>query len=344
MNLTRKQFRSKALLYRCLHNSSVQCNTCWHKCIIKEGGHGRCKTRINIRGTLFTETYGMISTLSLNPIEKKPLFHYYPGSYALTIGSIGCNFSCPWCQNWSISKCYPSEVHYPRFMSPTDLVNRTEKNDKISGISISFNEPTLSLEYSLDVFHQCKPKTYRMFVTNGYMTSQALKLLIKAGMSGMTVTVKGSKKTVKQYCKTNVEKVWENIRTAFEKGVHIEVVCLIIPTVNDSIEFYHEVAIRLRDINSNIPLHFTRFHPDYQFTNVDSTPIKTLEVAHGTAQSEGLSYVYLGNVPGHPLENTYCPNCQTLLIKRTIYQIDMKYDVKTQRCPSCGTSIPIFLG
>ena len=342
MNLTRNQFRRKALLYRSLQKSSVQCNNCWHKCIIKEGHHGRCKARINIKGTLFTEIYGMISSLSLNPIEKKPLFHYYPGSYALTIGSIGCNYSCPWCQNWSISKTYPSEVHFPRYLSPEELVERAETNPKIDGISISFNEPTLSLEYALDVFRLCKPDTYRMFVTNGYMTRQALQLLIKAGMTGMSVTVKGTKETVKRYCKANVEKVWQNLRIAFEQGVHIEVICLIIPTVNDSIEFFEEVATLVNEINPTIPLHFTRFHPDYQFTKVESTPIKTLEIAHETAQSKGLSFVYLGNVPGHPLENTYCPNCQKLLIKRTGYQIEVLYDVKTQRCPSCGRNIPVF--
>ena len=324
-------------------SSKIQCDTCWHRCIIQEGKYGRCRTRINIDGTLNCTNYGLVSSLSINPIEKKPLFHYYPGSRALTIGSISCNFSCPWCQNWSISKCYPSEVHFPRFISPKELIKKIEDDNKITGLSISFNEPTLSLEYSLDVFRLCKTETYLSFVTNGYMTSQALKLLIEAGMTGMTVTVKGNSYMVKKYCGTDVERVWSNIKTAYKEGVHVEIVCLIIPTVNDSIDFYKEVATRLKEINSNIPLHFTRFHPDYQFTNVDATPIKTLELAHESAQSEGLSFVYLGNVPGHPLENTYCPNCQKLLIKRTIYQIEVKYDVKIQHCPSCETTIPIYL-
>ena len=320
--LAENLFQKKALLYTSLETNKVKCNTCWHQCIIPEGKFGRCHTRTNSDGSLYCTNYGLVSSFSVNPIEKKPLFHYYPGSFALTIGSIGCNFSCPWCQNWSISKCYPSEVHNLRFMSPDELVNRTENDPKIDGISISFNEPTLSLEYALDVFRICKPATYRMFVTNGYMTDEALNLLIDTGMTGMSVTVKGDNKTVKQYCRTNVEKVWKNIKTAFKKGVHIEVICLIIPTVNDSIAFYKEVATRLTKINPNIPLHFTRFHPDYQFTHVKATPIKTLEQAYEIARSKGLNFVFLGNVPGHPLENTYCPNCQTLLIKRTIYQIE----------------------
>ncbi|MHA2244533.1 MAG: AmmeMemoRadiSam system radical SAM enzyme [Candidatus Hodarchaeales archaeon] len=337
------QFRRKALLYNDLGNSAVQCNTCWHKCVIKEGKHGRCKTRINIRGILLTEIYGMVSSLSINPIEKKPLFHYYPGSYALTIGSISCNYSCPWCQNWSISKCYPTEVHFPNFLSPEELVEQTEKNSKINGISVSFNEPTLSLEFSLDVFRLCKPETYRSFVTNGYMTDQALKLLIESGMTGMTVTVKGNSNMVEKYCETDVEKVWNNIKIAYREGLHVEIVCLIIPTVNDSVEFYKEVAKRLTDINQNIPLHFTRFFPDYQFTRVDATPIKTLEEAHEVAQSEGVNFVYLGNVPGHPLENTYCSNCQSLLIKRSGYHIEKKFDIQIPCCPSCGIEIPLYL-
>jgi pyruvate formate lyase activating enzyme len=338
----KSQFRRKALLYNDLGNSSIQCNTCWHKCVIKEGKHGRCKTRINVNGTLLTENYGLISTLSINPIEKKPLFHYYPGSYALTIGSVSCNFTCPWCQNWSVSKVYPSEVHIPRYLSPEDLVNKTESDPKIDGISISFNEPTLSLEYALDTFRLCNPKTYRMFVTNGYMTPRALELLFQTGMTGMSVTVKGNSETAKKYCGINVEKVWDNITAAFKKGVHVEVICLIIPTVNDSLTFFTEVGERVNDIDPNIPLHFTRFYPDYQFTDVDPTPVPVLEEAHRVTRSVGLNYVYLGNVFGHPLENTYCSNCRTLLIRRTGYQIEKKFDKKNNRCPSCALKIPII--
>ena len=343
LKIRKKVFQKEAILYTPLENSKIQCDTCWHQCKISEGKFGRCRTRKNVNGTLYCINYGLLSSFSINPIEKKPLFHYYPGSFASTVGSFSCNFSCPWCQNWSLSKTYPSDVHFPRFLSPEELVERTENNSQIQGISISFNEPTLSLEYSLDAFRLCKPDTYRMFVTNGYMTNQALKLLIEAGLTGMTVTVKGSSDIVKQYCGTNVEKVWENIKTAYKEGIHVEIVCLIIPTVNDSIDFFKQVAKRLTDTDPNIPLHFTRFFPDYQFRKVDATPIRTLEKAHQIAQSEELNFVYLGNVPGHPLENTYCPNCKKLLIKRTGYQIEKKFDVETRHCPFCETEIPLFL-
>ncbi|MFX0152126.1 MAG: AmmeMemoRadiSam system radical SAM enzyme [Candidatus Hodarchaeota archaeon] len=342
ITLNKSVFHKEALLFDSLDNSKVQCKTCWHQCNIPKGKLGRCHTRMNVDGGLYCLNYGLISSFSVNPIEKKPLFHYFPGTYASTVGSYSCNFSCPWCQNWSISKVYPSEVHVPRYLSPEDLVDRTESDPKIDGISISFNEPTLSLEYALDVFRLCKSETYRMFVTNGYMTPYALKLLIQSGMTGMSVTVKGNAKVAKKYCGINVEKVWENIKMAIDQGVHVEVICLIIPTVNDSVAFFTEVGERINDIDPEIPLHFTRFHPDYQFTEVDPTSVTILEEAHSIARSIGLKYVYLGNVFTHPLENTYCPNCQVLLIKRTGYQIEKKFDLKTNRCPSCALKIPIY--
>lgn len=341
--LNKSVFQKEALLFVSLDNSKVQCQTCWHQCTIPKSKLGRCRTRMNVDGTLFCLNYGLVSTFSVNPIEKKPLFHYYPGTYASTVGSFSCNFSCPWCQNWSISKCYPSEVHFPRYLSPEGLVKRTENNKKINGISISFNEPTLSLEYAIETFHLCKPETYRMFVTNGYMTPRALELLIQAGMTGMSVTVKGNSEVAKKYCGISVERVWENIKAAIDKRVHVEVICLVIPSVNDSVNFYKEVGEKLIEINADIPLHFTRFYPDYQFTDINPTPVATLEEAHHIASTTGLNYVYLGNVFGHPLENTYCPNCQVLLIRRTGYQIEKKFDVQSCRCPSCNSKIPLYL-
>jgi pyruvate formate lyase activating enzyme len=333
-------FQKEALLYTFLSKDKVQCNTCNHNCTISEGKLGVCKTRINKKGRLYCVNYGLVSTFSINPIEKKPLFHYFPGTYASTVGSFSCNFKCPWCQNWSISKVFPYEVHFPRYLRPEDLVKKTEGDSNIDGISMSFNEPTLSLEYALDTFRLCNNQTYRMFVTNGYMTTEALELLIDAGMTGMSITVKGGFQAVQKYCKTNIEKVWSNIRAASNRGVHIEVICLIIPNVNDSEEFFLETAKRLKAIDNQIPLHFTRFFPDYQFTDVNPTPVKTLEKAHQIAYQCGLKYVYLGNVYGHPLENTYCPNCKKLLIKRTGYNITT--NINKARCPNCNESIPIY--
>ncbi|MHA2363916.1 MAG: AmmeMemoRadiSam system radical SAM enzyme, partial [Candidatus Hodarchaeales archaeon] len=331
MDYKSNPFKRKALLYTIFEDSNVQCGLCWHQCKIPEGKYGICRTRINIEGTLYCLNYGLVSSFSINPIEKKPLFHYYPGSYATTIGSYSCNFSCPWCQNWTISKIFPSDVKQDdkRFISPEKLVRKTENDPRVKGISVSFNEPILSLEYVLDIFQLCKPETYRMLVTNGYMTKQALKLLTDAGMTGMSITLKGDSKNVKEYCKINVEKVWKTIKRANKKKIHIEIIYLVIPKVNDSMEIIETVSERLIEIDKNIPLHFTRFFPSFQFTDAQPTLISTLEGAHQIAREAGLNYVYIGNVLGHPLENTYCPKCDSLLIKRTGYQIEILFEEKS---------------
>ncbi len=335
------EFQRKAYLASQLDNSKIQCNTCWHQCKIASGSMGLCKTRININKTLTTLNYGLVSSLSINPIEKKPLFHYHPGTHALTIGTYSCNFKCPWCQNWSISKKFPEDVRNKRFISPDDLIKMTESNNKIQGISFSFNEPTIWLEYILDVFKLCKKEIYQMLVTNGYMSQEALDLLIEAGLTGMSVTVKGNDEIVKKFCGSNVDLVWQNIERAYEKDIHIEVICLIIPRVNDSMNFFKEVSEQILDIDPNIPLHFTRFFPDYKFSNVDPTPIPKLEEAHSIAIKQGLNYVYIGNVFHHPLENTYCPGCKELLIERMGYEIKIKLDSE-KKCPSCGKRIHIY--
>ncbi len=332
-------FRKETFLYHRLDDKNVKCNTCSHHCTIHDGNWGYCKTKKNENGILYSFNYGLVSSYSINPIEKKPLFHYYPGSYALTIGGVSCNFKCPWCQNWSISKTNPQEFK-ANFTSPKEISHKIDGGKDITGISVSFNEPTLSLEYAVDIFNLLNPKTYKMFVTNGYMSKQALNILIKSGLSGTSVTLKGNEFTVAKYCKADVNKVWENISYAISQKVHVEVVCLIIPSVNDTLDFYMEVANRLVAISDNIPLHFTRFFPDYQFTHVSPTPITTLETAHSIAKESGLHYVYLGNIPGHPLENTYCHHCQSLLVKRSGYQITSSKNLELGKCPECGVEIP----
>ncbi|MFX0088203.1 MAG: radical SAM protein, partial [Candidatus Hodarchaeota archaeon] len=205
----------------------------------------------------------------------------------------------------------------------------------------SFNEPIIWLEYIIDVFKLCKTDIYQMLVTNGYMSLEALDLLIDTGMTGMTVTVKGSTDIVKKFCGSKVDLIWQNIERAYKKDVHIEIICLIIPRVNDSIEFFKHVSENICNIDPNIPLHFTRFFPDYKFNNVNPTPISKLEEAYTIATQQGVNYVYLGNVFGHPLENTYCPACNELLIKRVGYEIKINLNL-TNKCPSCGKRIPVY--
>ncbi|MCS7177687.1 MAG: AmmeMemoRadiSam system radical SAM enzyme [Anaerolineae bacterium] len=314
----------------------VRCRTCERRCVLRPGETGWCGTRQNRDGTLVTLIYGIVSSLSANPIEKKPLYHFYPGTVALTSGVWSCNFACPWCQNWEISKRPPDGGD---FYSPEAFVAETIRR-RCQGTSISFNEPTLSLEWALDVFRLARAAgLYNTFVTNGYMTEEALDLLVEAGLDGMNVDVKGDARTVREYCQASVEVIWRNLRQAQEQGVWVEVTTLVIPGVNDGKDMLAEIAARIAgELGPDTPWHLTRYYPAYRFT-APPTPIETLERAREQGQAAGLRYVYIGNVPGHPAEHTYCPTCGEIVIRRRgIYQVENR--LQEGRCPACGTLIP----
>ncbi|MCP8311563.1 MAG: AmmeMemoRadiSam system radical SAM enzyme [Candidatus Methylarchaceae archaeon HK02M1] len=319
----------------------VQCYLCERRCLITPNGFGFCKTRVNIDGRSYTLVYGDVSSISSNPIEKKPFFHYWPGSYALTIGTWSCNFTCPWCQNYDISKSYPdpSKAH---FLEPKDLAEMA-LSEKCKGVSFSFNEPTLLFEYALDVFPLvCKMDMYANYVSNGYMTLEALRALKNSGMDAIKFDVKGSFEAVEKFCSADVNVVWRNINEAKRIGLHVEVVDLVIPRVNDDEHSIRELAKKhIKEAGDGTPLHFTRFYPTYRMSDRPQTSISTLEKAHEIAKKEGVKYVYIGNVSGHRLENTYCHNCGEVLIKRYGLFI-VKYAVThDKRCPKCRQTIPI---
>jgi len=330
----------EALLYEKLRDGKVRCLTCERRCVIRPGQKGFCGTRENRGGVLYTLVYGDISSLSANPIEKKPFFHFWPGSLALTVGTWSCNFTCPWCQNWEISKFWPNPEN-ANYISPERFIQMTIRRG-CQGTSISFNEPTLLFEWSLDVFRLAKEKgLYNNYVSNGYMTEEALRLLAEAGMDAIKFDVKGGPDAYERYCTARAEVIWRNIRLARELGLHVEVVTLVIPGVNDDEGVIRDIAAGvLKNAGEDTPLHFTRYYPAYKF-NAPPTPVDTLERAHKLAREEGLNFVYIGNIPGHPLENTYCPDCGELLIRRFGFSI-LQYELtEDKRCPRCGRRIPI---
>ncbi len=299
--------------------NKTRCNVCARRCVIPLGGQGWCRTRENRDGTLLTLIYGAVSSQAANPIEKKPLFHFYPGSWCYTVGSWSCNFGCPWCQNWDISKVGPDGG---QFVSPRRMIDLTERSG-CDGTSISFNEPTLSLEWSLEVFHLAKARgLYNTFVTNGYLTLDALDLLVDAGLDAMNVDIKGDVAGVRKYCKgIDVEHVWATCRLARARGVHVEITTLVVPTVNDAPDVLHDIAARIAaELGPEVPWHVSGYYPAYQFT-VPPTPIRTLERAWHIGREAGLEFVYVGNVPGHRYDNTYCPQCSTLLIERRGFEV-----------------------
>ncbi len=330
----------EALLYHRLAGGQAVCNTCERHCKMGQDEVGYCKTRKNTGGRLHSLVYGDLTSLSANPIEKKPLFHFWPGSRALTAGTWSCNFDCPWCQNEDISK-HPENVGKGRYVSPEDFVWAVEHYG-LQGTSISFNEPTLLLEYSLDVFALAKERgLYNTYITNGYMSAEALKLLVQHGLDAMNIDIKGDGETVRRYCGADVEKVWKNATTARENGVWLELTTLVIPGVNDGADSLRGIVRRIRDeLGEGTPWHVTRYYPAYRFT-APATPVSSVERACEIGRDEGLLYVYAGNVPGHRCENTYCPHCDELLIERNVFDITQYRITADGTCPGCNETVPI---
>ncbi len=330
-------FVRETLLQEAL-DGKVRCHACERRCTLVPGGFGWCRTRQNRNGRLVTLVYGSISSLASNPIEKKPFYHFYPATKALTAGSWSCNFGCPWCQNWDISKSPPPAKG--DYVSPQRFVDLVEKAG-CQGTSISFNEPTLSLEWSVDVFCLAKQRGfYNTFVTNGYMTPEALSLLIDSGLEAMNVDLKGDAASVKKFCKmVDVEKVWAALNLARWRGVHLEITTLVIPTVNDSDCVLREIAERIRrDLGRCVPWHISGYFPAHRFT-APSTPTRTLERAWQIGKEAGLEFVYIGNAPDHRYDNTHCPACGTLLIRRLGFDV-VEYGLNVGKCPQCGRAIP----
>ncbi len=326
-------------------DKKVKCLTCYRYCQIPENGVGFCKTKKNIKGKLYTLVYGDISSWSVNPIEKKPFFHFWPGSFALTVGTWSCNFTCPWCQNYDISK-RPEKIGKGKWISPQGFIELMKKY-KCQGTSISFNEPTLLFEYSLEVFDLAKEEGYyNTFVTNGYMTDKALKILIEKGLNAMNIDIKGDEKAVRKYCLADVEKVWQNAKFAKKEGVWVEITTLVIPGINDNKDSLKSIARRIRDeLGKDTPWHVTGYYPAYEFTSklyVPPTSLKILEEARKIGKEEGLEYVYIGNFPGHPFENTYCPACGKLLIERHGFSVTKYLLSSDKKCPYCQKNIPII--
>jgi pyruvate formate lyase activating enzyme len=315
----------------------VVCCTCERRCRLVEGGTGWCRTRRNHDGVLYTLIYGAVSSVSANPIEKKPLYHFYPGTYALTAGSWGCNFGCPWCQNWEISKKPPPPAG--PFTSPAAFVDEVVRVG-CRGTSISFNEPTLSLEWSLEVFRLARARgLYNTLVTNGYMTPEALHLLVEAGLDGRNVDLKGKAEAVRRHCKgIDVERVWNACRLAREAGVHLELTTLVIPGVNDDGSSLHEIAGRiLSELGADVPWHVSAYFPAYRF-HAPPTSVAMLERAWTIGREAGLRFVYLGNAPGHPSGNTVCVYCGALLIERWGLAV-IRNRLRSGCCSACGRAI-----
>lgn len=344
------KFIKKAKYQRKIDDNFSQCLTCERRCKIGNGKTGFCNTRINKEGEIYTIVYGLIPAISFNPIEKKPLYHFYPGSIALTVGTYGCNFSCFWCQNHHLSKTNPLRASQfassDEILSPKRLIEIALKK-KCKGTSISFNEPTLLFEYSLEVFKLAKKNSlYNTYVTNGYMTEDVLRDLVEAGLDAMNIDIKGDSEMVQKYCGADVENVWRNAKLAKELGVHIEITTLLIQEFNSKDKIVRKIAERINDdLGELTPFHISRFFPHYKSSKyglLEPTPLEFLYNAYNIAKDVGLKYVYLGNLPTTEYDNTYCPKCSKLIIKRKILGIQNLYLDTDGNCKFCGFPIMEF--
>lgn len=334
----------EALLYEKLEKNKVRCNLCYKRCVIKENEFGFCGVRKNIDGKLFTTIYGLVSSIAIDPIEKKPLFHFYPGSKTLSLGTWGCNLRCKHCQNLEISyeKYHDKLFSISKYFSPKDLVNLA-KSYNSKGISFTYNEPTIWFEYSLDVFKLAKENNlYTVYVTNGTITSEGLNI-ISPYLDAFRVDIKAfyDSSFKKLTDVKGVNYILERAIEAKKLGMHVEVVTNVIPTVNDSIEEMENLAKWIKEnLGPKTPWHITRFYPYMDFSHLMPTPIKTLEMIKEIGDKIGLNFVYIGNVYGHPFENTYCPNCKSLVIKRAGFDV-LEYNVINGRCKFCGFDLNI---
>jgi len=331
----------EAMLYEKSEDKKVRCNLCARRCMIKDGGLGFCLVRKNEDGTLYSLVYAKAISACADPVGKKPLSHFNPGSLVMSIATIGCNFRCKFCDNWTISQ---EKGIIGRNFLPEDVIKATKDNN-CQGISYTYTEPTVFFEYAYDTAKLAhKVGFFNTFVTNGYMTPEAVRK-IAPYLDAATVDFKGGGDSdfYRDFSAVpSVEPIYDSLKEMKRNDIHIEITNLVVPKTGDSIERIKELATWAKDaLGKDTPFHLLRFHPDYELTTIPSTPIKTLEKAYTAVKEAGLNYVYMGNVPGHPHENTYCPNCNELLIKRFGFEIVKWNLTKDMCCPACAQEIPI---
>lgn len=332
-------------LYQPLAENAVRCYACGHRCLIREGRRGICKVRFNRGGKLFVP-WGYVSGLQADPIEKKPFFHFLPGSDALTFGMLGCDFHCDFCQNHLTSQFLRDpasdfSAELIRRITPEQVVSYALRS-KAQVIASSYNEPLITSEWAVSIFKKAKEAGLKgVFVSNGNATPEALEYL-RPYLVGFKVDLKTMQDKQYRMLGGVLQVVLESIRNAYQLGLWVEVVTLLIPGFNDSTDELMDAARFIVSVSPDIPWHVTAYYPNYKMVDPPPTPANTLIKASEVGQEAGLHYVYAGNIPGgvKEYENSYCPNCGTLLIKRYSYVI-LEYRLTAEgACPKCGKPIP----
>jgi len=325
--------------YRKLPSGEIECRLCPRHCRVEDSERGFCGVRENDNGTYRTLVYGLPCAINIDPIEKKPFFHFYPSTTALSIATVGCNVNCKFCQNWEISQSRPEETQHYEY-SPAAFVDEC-KSRGISNIAYTYSEPTVDFEYIIDIASLGRQAGIRsVVVSNGFIEEAPLAALLEV-VDAYKVDLKSIRADYyRNVVRGELKPVLRTIAQIRKSDVWLELVTLIVPTLNDSDAEFTELSRWVKtNLGPDVPLHFSQFHPEYLLPNLPITPQKTLERALEIARAEGLQYVYLGNLPGHPSESTHCPKCNELVVERRGFKI-IQNSLKSSCCPKCGWNIP----
>ena len=329
----------EAMYYKKLPDIRVECELCPRACQVADLERGYCGVRENRNGKYYTLVHSRVCSLNADPIEKKPLFHYLPGTRAYSIATAGCNIECKFCQNWQISQFRPEQIDNIK-LTPEEVI-RFAKEKSCDTIAYTYSEPVVFYEYMYDTARVGKREGVgSVMISNGYIKKEPLVELCKE-LSAVKIDFKAfTEKFYKETCSGELKPILETLVTLKEIGIWFEIVMLVIPTLNDSDKELKDMCSWIyENLGADVPVHFSRFSSRYKIKNLPPTPIKTLEKARNIAIESGLNFAYTGNVPGHPGESTYCPDCKEVLIKRVGYTI-LQYSLNGNKCGNCKHPIP----
>ena len=330
--------QKEALLYEKMEGTRVSCFLCNHYCKIDDGKFGICGVRENRGGVLYTHAYGQLISENVDPIEKKPLYHFLPGSSSFSIATVGCNFQCGFCQNWQISQVKEArKLHLrPHDVEPAEVVREAKRSGSAS-ISYTYTEPTIFFEYAYDIAQLAKEEGLsNVFVTNGFMTEEAIRM-IQPYLDAANVDLKSfNEDYYRKTCKAKLAPVLKNIEVMRALNIWVEVTTLLVTGLNDSEDELKQIASFIAGVDRAMPWHISRFYPQYQMDHVEPTPPRVLSRAYEIGKEAGLRYVYLGNVGAG--NTTFCYNCNQALIERRGFSV-FRHQIKNGRCPSCNSPI-----
>jgi pyruvate formate lyase activating enzyme len=329
----------EARFYRSLDKNVVQCLVCFRRCVIEDGQRSFCRNKENRGGTLYSLVYGKPCTVNITVPEKGPLYHFIPGHQRLALATVSCNLRCTYCQNWQISQRSVEEVdHYDLY--PEEVVELALSQGAES-VSFTYTEPTAFYEYMVDIARLARVKGLKTsIISNGFINPAPWRELLKV-LDAVKIDLKGfSEEFYREVCSAELRPVLTALKTVKDEGVHLEIVNLVVPTLNDDPEGIREMCVWIKEnLGGEVPLHFNRFTPNYKLIHLPSTPIEVLDTAKGIAHEVGLKYVYVGNVPGHEASNTNCPTCGERLVQR-VYLGVLENNVVGGKCKFCGAEIP----